>query len=54
MGGGLIDGGVGSASGIGNLWRGWWLKWADICETSLNWGVSNRLGGHSYVTNCKD
>ena len=30
------------------------LKWVDICETSLNWGISNRLGGHSYVDNCKD
>ena len=30
------------------------LKWKDICETSLNWRVSNRLGGHSNVINCKD
>ena len=25
----------------------------DICKTSLNWGVFNRLRGHSHVTNCK-
>ena len=30
------------------------LRWVDICKTSLNWGLSNRLGGHGYVTNCKD
>ena len=30
------------------------MKWLDICEISFDWGVSNRLRGHSYVTNCKD
>ena len=43
--GGLINRGVGSPPDIGNLRGGNKFKWVDICATSLNWGVSNRLGG---------
>ena len=49
--GGLIDRRVGSPPDIGNFWGGNKLKWVDICETSLNWGLSNRLGSHIYVAN---
>ena len=46
---------VGSPPDIGNLEDGNKLKWLDTCETNLNLGgVSNRLGDHSYVNNCKD
>ena len=43
--GGLINRGVGSPTNIGNLGSDNKLKLMDICETSLNWGVSNNLGG---------
>ena len=41
----LIDREFGSPPDIGNLGGGNKLKWVDTCETSLNWGVSNRFGG---------
>ena len=43
--GGLINKRVGSPPDIGNLGGANELNWVDICETSFNWGVSNRLGG---------